>query len=105
LRLPINHYEGRYFATDEQLADMEANGQIVLRYCAADGALTPESNPNGSRLHVAGIANRAGNVFGLMPHPERAAERELGSDDGRYIFDSLMENMATLGKQAAGGRV
>ncbi|MHB1131882.1 MAG: phosphoribosylformylglycinamidine synthase subunit PurQ [Chloroflexota bacterium] len=93
LRLPINHYEGRYFASDEQLADLEANGQVVLRYCAPDGSLTADSNPNGSRASIAGLTNRAGNVFGLMPHPERAAEDILGSNDGAKIFTSLLASL------------
>ncbi len=104
LRLPIKHYEGRYFATDEQLAEMEANGQVVLRYCTAAGELTAEANPNGSRHHVAGIVNRAGNVFGLMPHPEHASESELGSADGKFIFQSIIRSFAGLSGQATGGR-
>jgi len=104
LRLPINHYEGRYFATDEQLADLEQHGQVVLRYCAPDGTLSAASNPNGSCGHIAGIVNRQGNVFGLMPHPERAAERELGSADGRAIFTSLLRSLAPLSGLPAGGR-
>ena len=103
LRIPINHYEGRYFATDEQLAAMEANGQIVLRYCTADGKLSPESNPNGSRWHVAGITNREGNVFGLMPHPERASEAELGSTDGARIFRSLLRSLEARRRAVAAG--
>jgi phosphoribosylformylglycinamidine synthase len=103
LRLPIKHYEGRYFATDEQIAEMEANGQIVLRYCTPEGALTAESNPNGSRNHIAGIVNKAGNVFGLMPHPEHAAELELGSADGGLIFASILRGFSKVGGRAAGG--
>ncbi len=104
LHLPIKHYEGRYFATDEQLAEMEANGQVVLRYCTPTGELTAEANPNGSRNNIAGIVNRGGNVFGLMPHPEHAAESELGSADGGLIFRSLIRSLAGLSGQATGGK-
>jgi phosphoribosylformylglycinamidine synthase subunit PurQ / glutaminase len=103
LRIPINHYEGRYFASEEQLAEMEANGQIVLRYCAADGSLGPDSNPNGSLRHIAGVCNREGNVFGLMPHPERASEAVLGSVDGARIFTSLLHSLEAGARPAAGG--
>jgi phosphoribosylformylglycinamidine synthase len=104
LRLPIKHYEGRYFASDEQLADLEANRQVVLRYCAPDGELAPENNPNGSRNAIAGIVNREGNVFGLMPHPEHASEMELGSADGALIFTSIIRTVASLRGAAVGGR-
>lgn len=103
LRLPINHYEGRYFVTEEQLADLESKGQVVLRYCAPDGSLTAESNPNGSRAHIAGVVNERRNVFGLMPHPERAAEAELGSVDGALIFKSLL-SAAAAASGLVGGR-
>jgi phosphoribosylformylglycinamidine synthase subunit PurQ / glutaminase len=104
LRMPINHYEGRYFAPDEQIAEMESHGQIVLRYCTVGGDLSSESNPNGSRSHIAGVTNREGNVFGLMPHPERASELDLGSKDGVLIFHSLLQNLATpKGAVASGG--
>lgn len=104
LRIPINHYEGRYFATDEQMAELEAHGQIVLRYCTAAGELSPESNPNGSRSHVAGVTNREGNVFGLMPHPERASELLLGSSDGARVFQSLLRSLeARQGALTPGG--
>ncbi|MCL4464802.1 MAG: phosphoribosylformylglycinamidine synthase subunit PurQ [Chloroflexi bacterium] len=103
LRIPINHYEGRYFADEEQLADMEANDQVVLRYCAADGSLTADSNPNGSLRHIAGVCNREGNVFGLMPHPERASEEVLGSTDGARIFASLLHSLERRGRAALAG--
>jgi phosphoribosylformylglycinamidine synthase len=82
LRLPIAHGEGNYVSLDEPRG-------VVLRYCDADGEVTPEANPNGAQDAIAGIANAAGNVFGLMPHPERAAEALLGSTDGQLIFESL----------------
>ncbi|MBI2322174.1 MAG: phosphoribosylformylglycinamidine synthase subunit PurQ [Chloroflexi bacterium] len=91
LRMPINHGEGRYFVTPEQLAELEAHGQVVLRYCAPDGSLDPAANPNGSVAAIAGVCNRAGNVFGLMPHPERCADPELGETDGRLFLDALLQ--------------
>jgi phosphoribosylformylglycinamidine synthase len=91
LRMPISHGEGRYHCTPEELAALLAADQVLLRYCDAEGAYTPESNPNGSVGHIAGIRNAAGNVFGLMPHPERASEPLLGSADGLLIFRSLIE--------------
>jgi phosphoribosylformylglycinamidine synthase len=82
LRLPIAHGEGNYVS-------LEHPRGVALRYCDRDGNLTPGANPNGSQDAIAGIANAAGNVFGLMPHPERAAEVLLGSTDGAFIFESL----------------
>ncbi|MDA8218174.1 MAG: phosphoribosylformylglycinamidine synthase subunit PurQ [Dehalococcoidales bacterium] len=104
LRIPINHYEGRYYVPDDQLAEMERNGQVVLRYCSPTGELTAESNPNGSRSHIAGIVNREGNVCGLMPHPERASEADLGSTDGAYIFRSILSKAGQLAGLSAGGK-
>ena len=89
VRLPISHGEGRYVADPATLDSLEANGRVVLRYAAADGSLDPEANPNGSERAIAGIVNEAGNVLGLMPHPERAAEDEVGGTDGLRIFRSL----------------
>ncbi len=90
LRIPIAHFDGNYYAPPRALRDLERNGQVVFRYCDADGAVTAEANVNGSLAAIAGIRNRAGNVLGLMPHPERAAEAVLGSEDGRTIFESLI---------------
>lgn len=90
LNIPIAHGEGCYFADDDTLADLRLNQQILLRYCDAQGRVTPESNPNGSRENIAGIRNAAGNVFGLMPHPERACDPALGSTDGLALFESLL---------------
>jgi phosphoribosylformylglycinamidine synthase I len=90
LRLPIAHNEGAYYADTATLARMNECGQVLLRYCSADGRVTPGANPNGSSESIAGICNEAGNVFGLMPHPERAAEPLLGSADGRLLFESLL---------------
>ncbi|MGO8681411.1 MAG: phosphoribosylformylglycinamidine synthase subunit PurQ [Limisphaerales bacterium] len=89
LKLPIAHGEGCYFADEETLAKLKANNQILWRYCDAGGNLTDTANPNGSLLNIAGICNERRNVAGLMPHPERASEEILGSDDGRLIFESI----------------
>jgi len=90
LNIPIAHGEGCYFADDATLAELRLNQQILLRYCDAQGRVTPESNPNGSRENIAGIRNAAGNVFGLMPHPERACDPVLGSTDGLALFESFL---------------
>jgi phosphoribosylformylglycinamidine synthase len=90
LRIPIAHGEGCYYADDATLDRLEQDGRVAFRYCDASGALTPASNPNGSRRHIAGILNDAGNVLGLMPHPERACEERLGGTDGRLVFASLL---------------
>jgi len=90
LNIPIAHGEGCYFADDETLARLQANGQILLLYCDGQGDITDGANPNGSRGNIAGIRNEAGNVFGLMPHPERACDPLLGSTDGLVIFGSMI---------------
>jgi phosphoribosylformylglycinamidine synthase I len=90
LRIPIAHFDGNYYAPARTLRDLERNGQVVFRYCDADGNVTAGANVNGSLHNIAGIRNEAGNVLGLMPHPERAAEALLGSTDGRAIFESLI---------------
>ncbi len=90
LRMPIAHFDGNYYAPPETLDAAEKNGQVVLRYCNKNGDLTEESNVNGSLHAIAGLVNKAGNVMGLMPHPERASELVLGSADGRTIFESLL---------------
>ena len=90
LNIPVAHGEGCYFADDDTLAGLNRNGQILLRYCNAQGEVTDASNPNGSRENIAGIRNEAGNVFGLMPHPERACDPLLGSTDGIAVFQSLI---------------
>ena len=89
MRLPISHGEGRYVADDETLDELEASGRVALRYADADGVVTEAANPNGSMRGIAGIVNPARNVLGLMPHPERAAEAEVGGTDGLRIFRSL----------------
>jgi len=92
LKIPIAHHDGNYFVDDETLTKMEENGQIILRYCDEYGNITEEANPNGSIKNIAGITNENKNVFGLMPHPERAAESILGTEDGLYILRSILEN-------------
>lgn len=89
IRLPISHGEGRYVADAQTLDELEASERVVLRYADADGAVTPAANPNGSERGVAGIVNERGNVLGLMPHPERAAEEEVGGTDGLLVLRSL----------------
>ena len=91
LKIPIAHYAGNYFAPPEVLKELEDNNQVVLRYCSSQGEVREEYNPNGSQKNIAGIVNKKGNVFGLMPHPERAMETLLGSEDGRLIFLSIVE--------------
>ena len=91
LNIPVAHGEGCYFADDETLAGLNRNGQVLLRYSNAQGEITDAANPNGSRENIAGIRNEAGNVFGLMPHPERACDPLLGSTDGLAIFESLIK--------------
>ena len=90
LRLPVAHGEGRFFASPEELARLEAAGQIVFRYCDAVGKVTAEANHNGSLGAIAGICNERRNVVGLMPHPERAVEALLGGDDGLRLFESAL---------------
>jgi len=90
LNIPIAHGEGCYFADDATLNDLKRNGQILLRYCDSRGRTNEAGNPNGSCDHIAGIRNRAGNVYGLMPHPERACDPLLGSTDGKILFESLL---------------
>ncbi len=94
LRLLVAHGQGRYFAAPDELARLEANGQVIFRYCDANGELTAEANHNGSTNAIAGVCNERRNVVGLMPHPERSAEAILGGDDGRLIFESVLAAMS-----------
>jgi phosphoribosylformylglycinamidine synthase len=94
LRIPLNSYEGNYVIRDQQTAEDDTT--IVLRYCDADGDITPSANPNGSMDAIAGIANRRGNVAGLMPHPERAIEDLLGSSDGRVLLESFAASTVSV---------
>ncbi len=90
LRLPVAHGEGNYFTEASELVELERNDQVVFRYTTPKGEVTPEVNPNGSSNNIAGIVNREGNVLGMMPHPERAAESILGGADGAILFRSLL---------------
>ena len=93
LRMPVAHGEGSYFAEPATLAALESKKQVVFRYVDESGKRTRESNPNGSMLNIAGICNEARNVVGMMPHPDRAWERRLGSEDGKLLFESLVETL------------
>ncbi len=92
LNIPIAHGEGRYFAYEDTLKKLNDNEQILFRYCDENGQITPQSNPNGSCENIAGITNKTKNVFGMMPHPERCSDAELGNTDGKTLFDSLIKN-------------
>jgi len=89
LKIPIAHGEGRYFADQKTLDALEANGQIIFTYCDENGSETESSNPNGATKNIAGISNAAKNVFGMMPHPERATSSVLGNIDGKKVFELL----------------
>ena len=91
LKIPVAHAEGNYYTDPVTLAGLQANAQVVLRYCTSEGKVTPEANPNGSLDNIAGIRNAEGNVLGMMPHPERSAEDLLGNADGRLILNSMLE--------------
>lgn len=90
LQIPIAHGEGNYYAPPALLEELEANGQVVFRYVTESGEVSPGINPNGSLQNIAGICNKEGNVLGMMPHPERAAESILGSADGQRLFRSVI---------------
>lgn len=91
LKIPVAHGEGRYYADQATLDTLEKNGQVIYRYCDAEGKITADANPNGSTNHIAGIRNAAGNVFGMMPHPERATSVILGNTDGLKVFEQLFQ--------------
>ena len=93
LKIPIAHGEGNYFATEDTLKKLNDNDQVLFRYCDENGQITPESNPNGSVQNIAGVCNDGRNVFGLMPHPERAADCILGNQDGLGIFESILKTV------------
>ncbi len=99
LRIPVAHGEGCYVADPETLLELAAHDQVLLRYVdAVTGEPSAESNPNGSQDDIAGICNRQRNVFGLMPHPDRACHLRLGSDDGRLIFSSMINSLASVSR-------
>lgn len=89
LQIPVAHGEGRYYADASTLEELEMHRQIIYRYCDEKGAITPQANPNGAIHNIAGICNRGRNVFGMMPHPERACNSALGNLDGLKVFDHL----------------
>ncbi|MDR2292083.1 MAG: phosphoribosylformylglycinamidine synthase subunit PurQ [Prevotellaceae bacterium] len=93
LKIPISHGEGRYFADEQTLAELNKNEQIIFRYCSKDGKISDEFNPNGSLENIAGICNSKRNVYGMMPHPERAADENLGNTDGLSVFESILKMM------------
>jgi phosphoribosylformylglycinamidine synthase I len=94
IRMPIGHMEGNYTAPPETLEALEREGRVVFRYCDEQGRVTDDANPNGAASNIAGIANRDGNVVGLMPHPDRCAEGVLGNDVGRKMFESAVHALA-----------
>jgi phosphoribosylformylglycinamidine synthase len=97
LQLPIAHGEGNYFAPPEDIAKLEANGQVIFRYVDARGETTEAANPNGSIHNIAGISNEARNVVGLMPHPERACEAQIGGADGLIVLQSVVQALRERG--------
>lgn len=102
LKIPIAHGEGRFYADEAVLDKLEANGQVIYKYCDEKGNITDAANPNGALRNIAGICNENRNVFGMMPHPERASSETLGNQDGRIIFQSLvMSKKAPNVKQAS----
>jgi phosphoribosylformylglycinamidine synthase I len=96
LKIPIAHFDGNYFADEKTIAEIKANNQIIYRYVDASGRFTEEANVNGSMESIAGLMNKEANVLGMMPHPERASERVLGSEDGRVIFESIIAHTHQL---------
>ncbi len=94
LKIPIAHGEGRYFAEEKILDELERNDQVIYRYCDEQGNITPASNHNGSSRNIAGITNKERNVFGMMPHPERATSEALGNTDGRIVLEALLLSKA-----------
>ena len=101
LRMPIAHGEGCYFADEEILRELNHERRVIMRYANGRGEIVPEANPNGSIENIAGICNREGNVFGLMPHPDRACDVRLGSADGAKIFQSMMQTIVAQHARAA----
>ena len=89
LMIPVAHGEGRFFANDKTMEEMEIYHQVIYRYCDEKGSITPAGNPNGALHNIAGICNKERNVFGMMPHPERACSSLLGNEDGKMVFNHL----------------
>lgn len=96
LRIPVANGEGNYFLEESDIEKYTSKSQIVFRYCSPEGEITPEDNPNGSTYNIAGICNEKGNVLGMMPHPERCCEKVLGGEDGRIIFESVLDYIRNL---------
>jgi phosphoribosylformylglycinamidine synthase subunit PurQ / glutaminase len=92
LKIPVAHGEGKFFADAETLKSLNSNNQVLFRYCNSNAEVTPDSSPNGTLENIAGICNAGRNVFGMMPHPERAADKELFNEDGRFLFESVLAN-------------
>src|SRR5437899_9344355 len=105
LRLPVAHGEGCFFADPQTLSALNANEQVILRYADEQGRIVPEANPNGSIENIAGICNRERNVFGLIPHPDRASDARLGSAVGARIFQSMMQTINASHSTTASERV
>ena len=93
MKIPIAHGEGKYFANKETLESLIKNDQILFKYCDENGQINENANPNGSILNIAGICNSERNVFGMMPHPERASDKELTNQDGRILFESILNEV------------
>jgi phosphoribosylformylglycinamidine synthase subunit PurQ / glutaminase len=100
-KIPIAHGEGRYYADEKILDELEANGQVIFRYCDESGNVTADANPNGSSRNIAGICNATRNVFAMMPHPERACSMALGNIDGREVLKNLLmaEQLVEMGNR------
>ena len=94
LKIPVAHGEGRYYVDEKKLNELIQNDQILFQYCDKDGNMTAEANINGSVSHIAGVCNEGRNVFGMMPHPERAADSELSNTDGLYIFNNIIKALS-----------
>lgn len=93
IKIPIAHGEGRYFADEKTIQSLFDNDQVLFKYCDENGNISAESNPNGSTLNIAGVTNSGRNVFGMMPHPERAADSNLSNTDGRKLFESILQKV------------
>jgi phosphoribosylformylglycinamidine synthase I len=96
LKIPIAHGEGKYFADEATLKQLNENQQILFRYCDETGNITEDSNPNGTIENIAGVCNATKNIFGMMPHPERASDKELSNEDGILLFESLLKSYVTV---------
>ncbi|MDA9120541.1 phosphoribosylformylglycinamidine synthase I, partial [Flavobacteriales bacterium] len=94
MKIPIAHGEGRFYADAETLTELQTNNQVLFRYCDENGKLDDAANPNGSVSNIAGVTNKRRNVFGMMPHPERAADENLGNLDGKAQFESILAGVS-----------